>query len=287
MPAAGHCPNCNALTATDQRYCLNCGQRLAEPRVEFRSALGLQPAAAAVSGRTGRWDQRTPVVTVSAIAAVLLALGVGIVIGRGNGTTSAPKAQVVTVNGGAPTAAASTTPTGSAQPVASISDDWSASKSAYTVEVGALDKSGAQAADVAKAKSDAASKGATAVGALDGDAHGGTPTGKYVIYSGQFASKKQAQAALAKLKKSFPGALVLHVTPKGSASSKSGGGSNSGGSAATNAGTAQAANLQGLSGSAYVKAANKLPTQVGTGGVPPPKDNKKAGGGTSATCIGC
>jgi hypothetical protein len=289
MPAPGHCPNCNALTASDQRYCLNCGQRLAEPRVEFRHALGLAPVPATGSGTPSRWDQRTPVVTVSAIAAVLLALGVGIVIGRGNGPTSSPRAQVVTVNsGGGSAAAASTTPSGSAQPVASISDDWSAGKSAYTVEIGALDKSGALAAAVAKAKSDATAKGATAVGALDGDAHSGTPTGKYVIYSGQYASKKQAEAALAKLKKNFPGALVLHVTPQGSGSSGgSNSGSNSGGSAATNAGASQAANLRNLSGQAYVKASAKLPSQVGTGGAPPPKDNKKAGGGTSATCIGC
>jgi hypothetical protein len=42
-----------------------------------------------------------------------------------------------------------------------------------------------------------------------------------------------------------------------------------------------------LSGAARSKAEAKLPSQIGTGGNAPAVDNKKAGGGTSATCIGC
>jgi hypothetical protein len=196
----------------------------------------------------------------------------------------------VTVAGAAPAAASGQASSNSAQSVASISDDWPASASGYTVEIASIDKSGASASTVAAAKTEAAGKGATAVGDLDGDAHSGTPTGKYVIYSGRFSTKKQADAALAKLKKSFAGAIVLHVTPSGSGSGSSGSGSGSSGSASgptTSAGSSQAAGLKGLSGSAYVKASSKLPKVVGTGGAPPPKDNKKAGGGSSSTCIGC
>ena len=40
-------------------------------------------------------------------------------------------------------------------------------------------------------------------------------------------------------------------------------------------------------GNAYEKASSKLPSTVGTGGSAPPTDNKKAGGGTSGSCIGC
>ena len=39
------CPVCSAALASDQRYCLNCGHRLTEPRVDFRRALGLEPTA--------------------------------------------------------------------------------------------------------------------------------------------------------------------------------------------------------------------------------------------------
>ena len=286
-----HCPVCNAALASDQRYCLNCGHRLTAPRVDFERSLGLQAApVAAAPMKMSRAERFGPLQTLMALGAVLLALGVGIVIGRGNGSSGSAKPQVVTVQGGAaPTNG--TAAAGPAQPVGSVSDDWAAGKSAYTVEVGTVDKSGASAATVASAKSQASGKGAPAVGALDGDAHSGTPAGKYVIYSGSYSTKKQAQAAAAKLKKGFPGALVLHVAPQGSGGgggggSSGGGGGNGGGG--TNSGTSQAQSLKGKSGSAYVKASAKLPSTVGTGNGPPPKkDNKKAGGGTSATCIGC
>lgn len=293
-----HCPNCNAALAADQRYCLNCGQRLAPPRVEFEHALGLDPAPAVAPEpvKVARTDRFDPLQAVIAAGAVLLALGVGIVIGRGNGSSAPARAQIVTVQGGAAPTSGTLAPS-AAQPVASVSDDWAAGTSAYTIELGTLDKTGATAATVAAAKSQASGKGASAVGALDGDAHSGTPTGKYVIYSGQFSSKKEADAALAKLKKNFPTAILLHVTPQGGGNSGntgntgntgSGGSGNSksGGNAGAN--TSAANSLKGKSGNAYVKQSAKLPSTIGTGtGAPPPKDNKKAGAGSSGTCIGC
>ena len=289
--ATPHCPTCNAALASDQRYCLNCGHRLTPPRVDFEHSLGLGPAPAApVQTKTSRWERSGPLPTLMALGAVLLALGVGIVIGRGNGSAMQAKPQVVTVAGGA--APTSGTAASTAQPVGAVSDDWPSGTSGYTIELGTIAKAGATAATVATAKSNASGKGASAVGALDGDAHGGTPTGTYVIYSGDYSSKKQAMTAAAKLKKSFPGALVLHVTPSGSGSGGGGngssGGSKSGGGGGTNAGTSAASSLKNKSGNAYVKASAKLPSTVGTGSGPPPKkDNKKAGGGTAATCIGC
>ena len=286
--ATSHCPTCNAALAHDQRYCLNCGQRLTAPRVDFERSLGLQPAPVAAPVKTNRWERIGPLQTLMALGAVLLALGVGIVIGRGNGSSASQKPQVVTVQGAAPTSGTAGSP---AQPVGSVSEDWPSGTSAYTVELGTLDKSGATTATVTSAKSQASGKGAPAVGVLDGDAHGGTPTGKYILYSGTYASKKQADAAAAKLKKNFPAAIVLHVTPQGSGSGGSTGNTGSGkssGGAGTSSGTSQAQSLKGKSGNAYVKASAKLPTTVGTGNGPAPKkDKKKAGGGTSATCIGC
>jgi hypothetical protein len=279
------CPNCGAALARDQRYCLNCGHRLTEPRVDFHHALGLSHEQPPTPPRERSWDQRIGLITLVAIAAVVVALGVGIVIGRGKGgSNTAQKPTIVTVAGGTtPSPTGSTAAAGSSpgQPVASITEDWRGSKSGWTVELSSLDKSTAQASDVNAAKTAASSKGAKGVGVLDGDAHSGTPTGKYVIYAGDFSSKKAADAEQAKLKKSFPGALVLHVQPKGAGSGSSGG------SGAGSQGLNQAAAEQHLSGTAYEKASAKLPSSIGTGGAPPPKDDKKAGGGTSATCIGC
>jgi hypothetical protein len=156
-------------------------------------------------------------------------------------------------------------------------DDWPAAASGWTVELSSLDKTGASAAAATAAESAARAKGASAVGVLDGDKHAGTPTGKYVIYSGRFSSRAQATAAQRKLTKRFPGALVLHVTPTSSSAN-----------VASTAGSTQASHLQHLSGAAYSKASAKLPSTLGSGGAPPPKDNKTPGGSSGGgTCIGC
>jgi hypothetical protein len=290
------CPACSAALAPDQRYCLNCGHRLTEPRVDYRGALGLAGTREAVgstrSAPAGRpatgHDQRSVLVTLVAVGAIVLALGVGVVLGRGSGT-SGGKATVVTVAGGPAAPAASTASGGSATAAgananagsSAVTEDWPSGASGWTVELSSL-ASSATAADVASAKTAATGKGASAVGVLNGDRHGGTPTGKYVIYSGRFSSDKQAKTALKKLSGKFPGAIVLHVTPK-----RSSAGGSAGNTSAGSAGLNQAANEQHLSGSAYEKASSKLPSSVGTGGSAPPKDNKKAGGGSSGSCIGC
>jgi len=276
--SASHCPNCQATLAADQRYCLNCGQRLTEPRVDFQRALGLSPEPAVSVPRAAFWDQRGPLITFAGIAAIVVALGVGIVIGRGNNPTPvAAKATIVTVP---EAASAGTAAAGAAAaPVATtaVTETWAASSSGFTVELSTL-PSTAQASDVSAAESAATSKGASAIGVLSGDRHSGTPTGKYVIYSGQYSTQKQADAAKAKLKMNFPDAIVLHVTPS----------SRSAGSSASSKVNTQVSKLSKLSGPASVKASAKLPSTLATGGTPPPKDNKAPGGGSgSGSCIGC
>lgn len=289
-----NCPQCGAALAADQRYCLSCGRRLAAPRVDYRGALGLGagPAAAPPPPPPPR-DTRGPLLLLGGIATILLALGVGIVIGRGNGSgASSSKPTVVTVAGGtaAPATGAAATGSGHATAATSgpVADQWPASASGWTVELSSLDDSTAHESDVSAAEHAATAKGAGAVGVLNGDQHSGTPAGKYVIYSGRVTGKQQAQAARAKLLKRFPGALVLHVTPRGNATAGAGSNAQSStGPSSGSAGASQANSERHLSGSAYEKASSKLPTSVGTGGAPPPTDKKKAGGGTSGSCIGC
>jgi hypothetical protein len=276
--AGPQCPNCGAALAPDQRYCVNCGHRLTEPRVDFRKSLALEHPTPPPSSRPSVWDHRGTLITLASVLAVLVALGVGIVIGRGNGkpVTQANKPEILTVPTAAPATALSSTATPASE--TSVSDKWSAGSSGWTVELSSLSNT-ALASDVTAAESAARSKGATAVGVLNGANHSGTPTGKYVIYSGRYSSQKEAEAAKAKLKKSFPDAIVLHVQPSGS-----------GNSSAVNAGatdTSQVKNLSKLSGSAYVKASSKLPSTIGSGGKPPPKEKGKPGAGSSGSCIGC
>ena len=110
MRAAGSCRTCAAPLATDQRYCLSCGARVAAPRVELTSA---HPAVgpATASGGSGDRGRRGALVLdriggpMGAAAVVLVALGVGFLLGqgaRGNGgpATIIQRPPVVNVQGG-------------------------------------------------------------------------------------------------------------------------------------------------------------------------------------------
>jgi len=109
-PAAEQCPNCQAYIAADQRYCLACGTRCGEPRLPFMDAVTFMDAMksspeAAVAGPQPSKRRMSPNTALFAtIGVLLLAMGVGVLIGRsGNGTSSAPTAaapQVIEVGGG-------------------------------------------------------------------------------------------------------------------------------------------------------------------------------------------
>ena len=183
---------------------------------------------------------------------------------------------------------------------ATFTSDWPSGKSGYTVELGTLPKAGTGGADVEAQKKQAEDKGAPDVGALDSDKYASLPGGKYVIYSGVYGSKAEADKALSELKKSFPTATVVRV------STSAGGGSGSAGSGPTtnsvNDLTSQAArnakqpvqasdkalnDLNSKSGQAYENAIKKLPDQISTQGKKQPLNpNKQTGGGTGTITIG-
>ncbi|MBV9918239.1 MAG: zinc ribbon domain-containing protein [Solirubrobacterales bacterium] len=101
------CVTCGAPLASDQRYCLNCGERRGKSR--FPAALAVaQPAAAPTAVPVARAERRrrlSPGATlITGLATLLLALGVGVEIGRLGNSNSTPQrasapVQVVTVGG--------------------------------------------------------------------------------------------------------------------------------------------------------------------------------------------
>ncbi len=110
-PAVEQCPNCQAYIAADQRYCLACGTRCGEPRlpfmdaVTFMDAMKASPQGAVAATQSPKQRRMSPNTALFAtIGVLLLAMGVGVLIGRsGNGTSSAPTAaapQVIEVGGG-------------------------------------------------------------------------------------------------------------------------------------------------------------------------------------------
>ncbi len=104
------CPSCGAHMAADQRYCLTCGSRRGDPRLPFMDAVVFMDAirrpagtAAAPLPRERQPRMSANASLIAGVATLVLAIGVGVLIGR-SGEESAPTAasppQVITVGGG-------------------------------------------------------------------------------------------------------------------------------------------------------------------------------------------
>jgi hypothetical protein len=216
-------------------------------------------------------------IALGALGGLALVLIIGVLIGKTSFSDSkqAGAPQVIRVGPSAGVAATPGTPLASASTGAAVKSDWPAGKNGYTVELGVLPKASSDAAAVTKAKSDATSKGASTVGVLDSDSYKSLPGGNYVVYSGVFAGKAQADAALKKLKAKFPSAQVVQVSsqaPKGGTSYV--------GKSSAKLNKTQLSNLNNLSGDAYAKQSRKLPTTTALPGKPPPVDHGAPGGGS-------
>jgi len=103
--------------ASDQRYCLNCGQRRGDPRLPFMDAVVLMDAVsrpAQAPSSPPKKKRRSGVspnaALIAGVGTLLLALGIGVLIGRSGHqevaqTTAAP--QVIKVGGSGEEATAS------------------------------------------------------------------------------------------------------------------------------------------------------------------------------------
>jgi hypothetical protein len=119
------CRTCGAPLAADQRYCLQCGTRRAEARLPFLEILARQvPAGAGAADATKTTTVRQTGPTawlgrvsanaaaVAGVACLLLALGVGVLIGgigSDDSVASSGAPQIITVGGAAPAAAPAAT----------------------------------------------------------------------------------------------------------------------------------------------------------------------------------
>jgi hypothetical protein len=115
LAAAGDsCPNCGARMATDQRYCVECGER--RTGGGLRDALPRTQTTTVAAAAAPAWRPRMSANSnlIAGIATLLIAMGVGVLIGRSgdhsNKSANTP-VQVVTVPAGG---AAATTATGAA-----------------------------------------------------------------------------------------------------------------------------------------------------------------------------
>lgn len=120
IQSGDQCASCGALLATDQRYCLECGQRRGDPRLPFMDAVVLMDAVQRPQGppppppKKKRTGVSPNAALIAGVGTLLLALGIGVLIGRSGNhevaqTAAAPQVIKVGGSGGEET---STTPKG-------------------------------------------------------------------------------------------------------------------------------------------------------------------------------
>ena len=142
-PNTDRCANCGARMAPDQRSGLDCGER--RTGGGLRDALPrTQTAAPAAAPRRARMSPNSSL--IAGVATLLLAMGVGVLIGRSGGDNNGERAatpQIVTVSGAAAAGAAGAGATsGTAADASSSKSSSKAKKKAAKAKV-----SGASAID--------------------------------------------------------------------------------------------------------------------------------------------
>ena len=147
------CPNCGTMLAADQRYCIECGERRGEPRLPFmdgRTAaqpsqeVAKVPAAYPVAyGAYGspapprsKWSSGAAL--LATIATLLLAMGVGVLIGNNGDSKNATAQQPIIVGGAATTATGASAATSTA--TAAAKSDTSGGDAKGGVDATALAK---------------------------------------------------------------------------------------------------------------------------------------------------
>ena len=236
-PSAYHaCDDCGSPLDDRQRYCVVCGSRRKhadDPAARFlAAATRRRRASSAAPAVARRRSGAASLATAVGIAAIPLALGGGVLIGRssagGDGKLIAAlhneKAPVIRYSGGgatSPVASSAPHTTSSATPVVNT---FTASRG-WVVQLGAIPASGGPAA-VGRAERADRARGAARLGVIAGSGHAlspAPPAGDVVIYAGSYPTRARAIAAMAKLAHRFPAAKVVRVSAPSAASTGGGG----------------------------------------------------------------
>ena len=157
-----HCVNCGAPLALDQRYCVVCGERRGKPRFALADPHE-EPVEKVVTTSSASPPRRSRTSAgfnlIAGIATLLLAMGVGVLIGHNSSSSTTGKSNqpAITINGAgaASGAAASTTPSsasGSGSGNAASTGKSKHSKSAKTAKTAAPSKVVVQKAAAAASK---------------------------------------------------------------------------------------------------------------------------------------
>jgi hypothetical protein len=209
------CAECGAPLERQQRYCVNCGARRADaanPASRYLAVATRRRQTTTTATRTRPpQGSGTRVAAVAFFALLPLAVAIGVLVGRSGGTDNSDLLNALRSQ---PATAA----TGSGTNVSDTSSkllpsDFSLDKG-YTVKLDLLPIESTDQGAASRAEADAKGKGAGDVGIINPGDFTTTPDQgqkDYVLYSGEYKDKADAQKALGKLKKAYPDAEVIAV----------------------------------------------------------------------------
>lgn len=211
-PAERGCPRCGAPHDPDQEYCLECGYRL-------------RPASGLLGRLSGAWQARfgwypgdrfwrlllgLVIAVAGATAAIVLADAgaenktiVATEGGSPHTPTTAPETATVTLPGvstqtstGPPVTPTAPPPATTTAPAPGSLTAWPAGRSGFTVVLESLPASSGRSLALERARA-ASRAGLPQVGVLDSSRYSSLHPGYYVVFSGIYSSRGQAESARA------------------------------------------------------------------------------------------
>jgi hypothetical protein len=209
-PAEPVCPRCGAPHEPGQEYCLECGYRL-------------RPGAGVLGRLSGAWQERfgwypgdwfwrvllgLVIAIAGATAAILLTdagSGNSTIVATAGGSphtpTTAPETATVTLPSvstapGPPSTPSTPPPPTTTAPAPGSLTAWPAGRSGFTVILESIPTSAGQPLALARARA-ASRAGLPQVGVIDSGRYSSLHPGYYVVFSGVYTSRGQAEAGRA------------------------------------------------------------------------------------------
>ncbi len=224
LPAADvkRCPACLSPVRTDQRYCLECGERL------LADEIPPPPSGPGLS------DRGTPALIIAAV--VLIAIGISLAwvglrdqSGADGGATATtattptdtmptdtvPTDTVPTDTVPTDTVPTDTMPTDTTTPTdTTAAGGWPAGQTGWAVILASKSQSQFQEADAQAIAGEASSAGVSMVGVLDSSQFPSLNPGYWAVFSGPYATQAEATAAAATIQgQGYPDAYPREVQP--------------------------------------------------------------------------
>lgn len=226
------CQECGAPLERRQRYCINCATRRADvsnPASRYFAAASRQrrKSAAVASAPPPNAGSGAKTAGVFFFALLPIAVAVGVIVGRsGSGTDE--EALLAALRDGNATASVASSDAGKAEIVSSSTDLLASDftlDDGFTVQLGLLPIETTDQVAADEATAEAEDKGASEVGIINPGDYATTPDqgqDSYILYSGEFKSRGDAEKGLADLKKDFPDAEVIEVRSSAAAGGSGG-----------------------------------------------------------------